>query len=52
MIRKAIGPTAMIVGSYYEVLGLAFSQLAMAVLALVISMEPVRRTLPTTSWRS
>ena len=45
MIKKAVGLTAVIIGSFFGVYGLALSQLAMAIIALIINVEPVRRSL-------
>jgi O-antigen/teichoic acid export membrane protein len=43
--KKLLGIAALVIGSFYGIFGLAYSYLAVAILALFINVEPVRRSL-------
>lgn len=45
LVKKVIGITAIAIGSFYGIFGLAYSYLAVAIIGLFINVEPVRRSL-------
>ena len=45
IIKKVIGVACVLFGSFFGIFGLAYAQLTVAVLALFVNVEPVRRSL-------
>jgi O-antigen/teichoic acid export membrane protein len=45
ILKKLVGVACVIVGSFFGIIGLAYAQLVVAILALFVNVEPVRRSL-------
>lgn len=45
IVKKVIGIAGLTIGSFFGIVGLAYSQLAISILALFVNAEPIRRSL-------
>jgi len=45
IVKKVIGIAGLTLGSFFGIMGLAFSQLAISIVALFVNIEPIRRSL-------